>query len=131
MSNEADQTRRWLIHASGAAILSGAAPAFSAQAAPAPGARADAESISPATITLADYVAKTLDRELPFEYLDHNLKAGNSLVGCWLHLVDDYPLRALEREGGDGSKGERTKWLKAKLSCPGDASADRAPGFAP
>jgi len=67
MSNEADQTRRWLIHASGAAILSGAAPAFSAQAAPAPGARADAESISPATITLADYVAKTLDRELPAE----------------------------------------------------------------
>src|SRR6266566_6304105 len=69
MSNEADQTRRWLIHASGAAILSGAAPAFSAQAAPAPGARTDAETISPATITLADYVAKTLDRELPAEVI--------------------------------------------------------------
>ena len=59
---------------------------------------------------------ETLDRELPFEYLDHKLKAGNSLVGCWLHLVDDYPLRALEREGGDGARGERTKWLRAKLA---------------
>src|SRR3982074_453866 len=67
MRNEADQTRRWLINASGAAILSGAVPATSAQAPPAPGARTDAETISPATITLADYVAKTLDRELPAE----------------------------------------------------------------
>jgi 2-methylcitrate dehydratase PrpD len=67
MSDEADQTRRWLINASGAAILSGAMPGFSAQAAPAPGARTDAETISPDTIKLADYVAKTLDRELPAE----------------------------------------------------------------
>lgn len=67
MSDEADQTRRWLINASGAAILSGAMQGFSAQAAPAPGARTDAETISPDTIKLADYVAKTLDRELPAE----------------------------------------------------------------
>ena len=67
MSDEADQTRRWLINASGAAILSGAMPGFSAQAAPAPGARTDAETISPDTTKLADYVAKTLDRELPAE----------------------------------------------------------------
>jgi len=66
MSDEADHTRRWLINAGGAAILSGAVPG-TAQAAPAPGPRIDAESISPATITLADYVAKTLDRELPAE----------------------------------------------------------------
>src|SRR5215475_12030951 len=69
MSDGADQTRRWLINASGAAILSGAMPGFSAQAAPAPGARTDAEMISPDTNTLADYVAKTLDRELPAEVL--------------------------------------------------------------
>ena len=67
MSDEADHTRRWLINASGAAILSGALPGSSAQAAPAPGARTDAETISPDTITLADYVARTLDRELPAE----------------------------------------------------------------
>jgi 2-methylcitrate dehydratase PrpD len=67
MSDEADHTRRWLINASGAAILSGALPGSSAQAAPAPGARTDAETISPDTITLADYVARTLDRDLPAE----------------------------------------------------------------
>ena len=55
---------------------------------------------------------ETLDRELPFEYLDHKLKVGNSLVGCWLHLVDDYPIRALDREDADGKNGERSKWLK-------------------
>jgi 2-methylcitrate dehydratase PrpD len=69
MSDDADQTRRWLINASGAAILSGAIPGSSVQAAPAPGtaAAAPADAISPATATLADYVAKTLDRELPAE----------------------------------------------------------------
>jgi len=67
MSDEADHTRRWLINASGAAILSGALPGSSAQAAPALGARTDAETISPDTIMLADYVAKALDRELPAE----------------------------------------------------------------
>src|SRR5215813_12043239 len=66
-SDGADQTRRWLINASGAAILSGAIPGSSAQAAPAPGARSDAETISPDTIRLADYVAETLDRDLPAE----------------------------------------------------------------
>jgi len=60
---------------------------------------------------------ETLDRDLPFEYLDHKLKVGDSLVGCWLHLVDDYPVRALDREGGDGAKGERTKWLGAQFKA--------------
>lgn len=60
---------------------------------------------------------ETLDRDLPFEYLDHKLKVGDSLVGCWLHLVEDYPVRALDREGGDGAKGERTKWLGAQFKA--------------
>jgi hypothetical protein len=64
---------------------------------------------------------ETLDRELPFEYLDHKLKVGNSLVGCWLHLVDDYPIRALDREDTDGTTGERTKWLKQTFK---DAKAE-------
>ena len=58
---------------------------------------------------------ETLDRDLPFEYLDHKLKVGNSLVGCWLRNVEDYPIRAWEREAGDGTKGERTKALAAVL----------------
>src|SRR5258705_721860 len=67
MSDEADHTRRWLINASGAAMLSGALPGSSAQAAPAPGARTDTETISQDRMALADYVAKPLDRELPAE----------------------------------------------------------------
>ncbi|HRY44468.1 MAG TPA: hypothetical protein P5164_11035, partial [Thermoanaerobaculia bacterium] len=44
---------------------------------------------------------ETLDRSLPFEFLDHKLKAGNSLVGGWFDRYRDYPLLAWEREGGD------------------------------
>jgi 2-methylcitrate dehydratase PrpD len=73
MSDEADHTRRWLINASGAAILSSAIPLTASQAqtaaAQVPGAAADAaaDSISHTTSALADYVANTLDRELPAE----------------------------------------------------------------
>lgn len=70
--------------------------------------------INPLAVELARLAlwVETLDRELPFEFLDHKLKTGNSLVGCWLHLVEDYPAAAWDREGGDGKNGERTKWLK-------------------
>jgi hypothetical protein len=77
MSFEPDCTRRWLINASGAAILSNAVPATvsNAQTAATEPKRAPTESygdptaastaISPVTTALADYVANTLDRELP------------------------------------------------------------------
>jgi 2-methylcitrate dehydratase PrpD len=86
MTDEAGCTRRWLINTSGVAILSGAIPVTAsltqAAAAPAPQARADAADdlarISPATTTLADYVAKTLDRELPPEVV----------VRTKLHVLD-------------------------------------------
>jgi len=55
---------------------------------------------------------ETMDRELPFEFLAHKLKVGNSLVGCWLDRFEDYPVLAWKREGGDGSKGEITKKIK-------------------
>ncbi len=57
----------------------------------------------------------TLDPELPFTFLDHKLKVGNSLVGCWLDRVEDYPLKAWEREGGDGKNGESSLRIKARL----------------
>ncbi|MHB9112920.1 MAG: Eco57I restriction-modification methylase domain-containing protein [Thermoleophilia bacterium] len=44
---------------------------------------------------------ETMDRSLPFEFLDHKLKVGNSLVGCWLDQFAHYPVRAWERDGGD------------------------------
>src|SRR5258706_4573302 len=69
MSHDPDHTRRWLINAGGAAVLSNVLPVIAAQ----PGAgrdaveepAPDATAISPITSALADYVAQTLDRELP------------------------------------------------------------------
>lgn len=61
---------------------------------------------------------ETMDRNLPFEFLDHKLKCGNSLVGCWFDRFQDYPLMAWEREGGDkghtrGVHFENEAWTKA------------------
>ena len=58
---------------------------------------------------------ETLDPELPFSFLDHKIKVGNSLVGCWLDRVLDYPLKAWEREGGDGKDGPRTQRIETFL----------------
>jgi 2-methylcitrate dehydratase PrpD len=74
MSDGPDHTRRWLINASGAAILSNAftgEPSY-AQAAGAPKAAQDADEpadapISPTTEALCEYVAATLDRDMPSE----------------------------------------------------------------
>jgi hypothetical protein len=44
---------------------------------------------------------ETMDRDLPFGFLDHKLKVGNSLVGTWFDAYRDYPAMAWEREGGD------------------------------
>ena len=61
---------------------------------------------------------ETLDPELPFSFLDHKIKVGNSLVGCWLDRVLDYPLKAWEREGGDGKDGPRTQRIEEFLKGP-------------
>jgi 2-methylcitrate dehydratase PrpD len=75
MSREPDYTRRWLINASGASLLANAVSANASYAQTAVGASriaastgdrtADHNSVSPITTALADYVARTLDRELP------------------------------------------------------------------
>lgn len=61
---------------------------------------------------------ETMDRDLPFEFLDHKLKRGNSLVGCWFDRFRDYPVLAWNREGGDknhtnGVHSEKEAWTKA------------------
>jgi hypothetical protein len=58
---------------------------------------------------------ETLDPELPFSFLDHKIKVGNSLVGCWLDRVLDYPLTAWERDGGDGKNGSYTQRIETLL----------------
>ena len=57
---------------------------------------------------------ETLDPELPFSFLDHKIKVGNSLVGAWLNRVQDYPIMAwsrLQRESD--KKGELKDYSKA------------------
>lgn len=44
---------------------------------------------------------ETMDQRLPFGFLDHKLKCGNSLVGCWFDRFQDYPAMAWDRDGGD------------------------------
>lgn len=64
---------------------------------------------------------ETMDRELPFTFLDHKIRCGNSLVGAWLDQFQHYPAMAFKnREGGDKGytngvhfeKEARTKAIK-------------------
>ncbi len=64
---------------------------------------------------------ETMDKTLPFSFLDHKIKCGNSLVGAWLDQFQHYPVMAWKnREGGDKGhtngvhfkKEARTKALK-------------------
>lgn len=65
---------------------------------------------------------ETMDRTLPFSFLDHKVKCGNSLVGAWFDAFRHYPVMAFKnREGGDKghsngvhfAKDARGKELKA------------------
>ena len=61
---------------------------------------------------------ETMDRDLPFEFLDHKIKNGNSLVGAWLDTFHEYPLAAWLRDGGDINHNtsvhyEKEAWTKA------------------
>ena len=64
---------------------------------------------------------ETMDRTLPFSFLDHKIKCGNSLVGAWFDQFAHYPVMAWKnRQGGDQNhtngvhfkKGARTKAIK-------------------
>jgi hypothetical protein len=64
---------------------------------------------------------ETMDRSLPFSFLDHKIKCGNGLVGAWFDQFLHYPVMAWKnREAGDKShsngvhfaKGERGRLLK-------------------
>jgi hypothetical protein len=46
---------------------------------------------------------ETLDPRLPFTFLDHKIKPGNSLIGTWFDQFMHYPAMAWMREGGDKS----------------------------
>lgn len=45
---------------------------------------------------------ETMDKTLPFSFLDHKVKCGNSLVGAWFDQFQHYPVMAWKnRDGGD------------------------------
>jgi hypothetical protein len=45
---------------------------------------------------------ETMDRSLPFSFLDHKVKCGNGLVGAWFDQFLHYPVMAWKnRDGGD------------------------------
>ena len=65
---------------------------------------------------------ETMDWTLPFGFLDHKIKCGNSLVGAWFDQFQHYPVMAWKnREGGDKNhsngehfeKNARTAAIKA------------------
>ena len=65
---------------------------------------------------------ETMDRTLPFGFLDHKVKCGNALVGAWFDQFAHYPVMAWKnREGGDKNhsngvhfeQNARTKTIKA------------------
>ena len=65
---------------------------------------------------------ETMDRTLPFGFLDHKIKCGNALIGAWFDQFCHYPAMAWKnREGGDKNhnngvhfeKNARTQAIKA------------------
>ncbi len=72
---------------------------------------------------------ETLDRNLPFTFLEHKVKPGNSLVGAWFDQFLHYPAMAWEREGGDkshtnGVHFEKEAWTKAIRQRKREVKAD-------
>ena len=64
---------------------------------------------------------ETMDRTLPFGFLDHKVKCGNALIGAWFDQFRHYPVMAWKnREGGDKNhtngvhfkQGARTRAIK-------------------
>jgi len=68
---------------------------------------------------------ETLDRDLPFTFLDHKLRCGDSLVGTWLDRFRDYPLLAFDRQSPDrkwkGVNHPADLWHKALRERRGEA----------
>jgi len=55
---------------------------------------------------------ETMDKDLPFEFLDHRIKQGNSLVGTWFSQYRNYPAKAWERQDGTGKDRNNKKILR-------------------
>ncbi len=76
--------------------------------------------LSPLAVELArmSLWIETMDRNLPFTFLDHKIKVGNALIGAWFDTFREYPIMSWEREGGDtghtnGVHYQAKAWTKA------------------
>ena len=73
---------------------------------------------------------ETLDRDLPFTFLDHKLRCGDSLVGTWLDRFRDYPLLAFDRQSPDqkwkGVHHPADLWHKALKARRAEAITQQA-----
>ena len=60
---------------------------------------------------------ETLDKRLPFTFLDHKLRCGDALVGAWLDRFREYPLLCFDRASPDynytGVNRKSDVWHKA------------------
>jgi len=82
--------------------------------------------LSPLAVELArmSLWIETMDRDMPFTFLDHKIKVGNALIGGWYDTFREYPIMAWLREGGDTghtngvhySAGEWTTAIKQERS---------------
>jgi hypothetical protein len=50
---------------------------------------------------------ETMDRRLPFGFLDHKLRCGNALVGAWFDRFQEYPVMAFQRDDAGDKSHER------------------------
>jgi hypothetical protein len=72
---------------------------------------------------------ETMDRDLPFGFLDHKLKVGNALVGAWFDSYRDYPIpRFYKGAKGTDSRGRaRAGEEKRGIGNRGDQGSHRLP----
>jgi hypothetical protein len=71
---------------------------------------------------------ETLDRSLPFTFLDHKLRCGDSLVGTWLDRFRDYPLLCFDRQSPDAKYTGVTPQGRCLAQGPeGDAAGGHRP----
>ena len=80
---------------------------------------------------------ETMDRDLPFGFLDHKVKCGNALVGAWFDQFQHYPAMAWKnREGGDKTHSNGVHFEKERPwqgdqgipQGPPDARHEAVPG---
>ncbi|RMG39037.1 MAG: hypothetical protein D6732_04610, partial [Methanobacteriota archaeon] len=79
--------------------------------------------INPLAVELAKLALwlETMDNTLPFKFLDHKLKVGNSLVGAWKAEIESarFPINAIKEREEMNEKEKKTKPFKSEVKTLG------------